>query len=84
MRDTFDLSAHAGHVISERRIKIDWVAETLDDPIRDEIDQSHPDRRRAFRPIAANGGRILRVVYSVTAEGRTRVITAFFDRGARL
>ena len=79
---TFEYSHHARAMLTERVIEREWVERTILAPQATEPDPRHPDRVRAFRPVAERDGRVLRVVY-VPAGQTYRVITLFFDRGRR-
>jgi hypothetical protein len=67
-------------MLVEREIAWEWVERTILDPGTVEPDERQPDGTRAFRPIAENGGRVLRVVYLRDGDESVRVLTAFFDR----
>lgn len=76
------LSRHAQLALTERSIDRAWVEETLAAPDWTAPDPAGADIWRAYGAITTRGGRVLRVVYR--DEGaEVRVITAFFDRGAR-
>lgn len=60
----YRLTAHAAHVIAERRIPEEWVARVLADPVRCEGDRHDPTLRHALARIPENDGRVLRVVYN--------------------
>lgn len=76
------LTLHAARVVAERRIREEWIIETIERPLATEPDLYHKDAIRAFAPVAAFGNRVLRVVYCEEPAGR-RIITVFFDRGWR-
>ena len=68
-------SAHFERVLRERGIDVEWTETAIVDPARVE---DHEDGTRHFlKPIAAFGGRWLRVVINVRSN---RKVTAFFDR----
>ena len=68
-------SAHFERVLQERGIDVEWAEMAMVAPARVE---DHEDGTRHFlKPIAAFGGRWLRVVINVRAN---RKVTAFFDR----
>ncbi len=75
-------TGHARDMLIERRIREEWIERTLANPELMELDPRRPEVRRAFRAIAENDGRVLRVLY-VEAEDELRVVTAFFDRSRR-
>ena len=62
-------------MLRERNIDAEWADTTIADPLRVE---DHDDGTRHFlKPIAAFGGRWLRVIVNVQTN---RKVTAFFDR----
>jgi hypothetical protein len=71
---------HADEMVTERRLRRDWIEATIKSPESVEPDPNRPHLRRAYRRIPERGGLWLRVVYEITDFG-ARVITAFFDRG---
>ena len=73
---------HAQDMLSERRLRRDWVETTIAEPEAIESDPNRPQLTRAYRRIPERGGLWLRVVYEVTDRG-INVITAFFDRRGR-
>jgi hypothetical protein len=73
------LSRHAQHVVSERKLTEQWIAEVIWNPAFTEPDPTQPGAIRAFSRIAAFGNRVLRVVY-YDAGTEYRIITVFFDR----
>lgn len=78
----FTLSAHASTTIRERRIHLDWIEETLSEPMQTEADTDDPQLTHALRVIPEFGDRVLRVIYNRTKQP-PRVVTAFFDRGMK-
>lgn len=78
----FVLTRHAEHMLRERRIAREWVGRALNRPAWTEPDKSSRTLRHALCGIEERGDLILRVVYDPSVNPR-RVITAFFDRGAR-
>jgi hypothetical protein len=62
-------------MLRERGIELEWAEATIAAPV---LVEDHEDGTRHFlRPIAAFGGRWLRVILNVRAN---RKVTAFFDR----
>ncbi|MCO5156513.1 MAG: DUF4258 domain-containing protein [Aquamicrobium sp.] len=72
---------HAGDAVRERELKREWIEATVHFPEWEEADPRQPIQRR-YRTITAHGDRILRVVCLET-DAEIRILTAFFDRGAR-
>ena len=67
-------SDHFETMLRERGIKVEWAEAAIADLLRIE---DHQDGTRHFlKPVAAFGGRWLRVLVSVQAN---REVTAFFD-----
>ena len=77
------LSRHAETVMAARDIATDWVTQALTTPDVSLSDPADPTLMRSYRRIEAANGRILRVVHR-QHEGDILVVTAFFDRGAKL
>jgi hypothetical protein len=68
--------------MQSRRVKLEWIEETVRAPDWTEPDPSDPAIERRFRAIAEAGARILRV-RCVETETTIRVITALFETNAR-
>lgn len=81
-RKPLTFTRHAEDVISERGLKREWVEEAAQNPDWIAVDEGQPNATRRFRSIAEFGGRILRVVCFESASD-IRILTAFFDRGAK-
>ncbi len=77
------LSAHAEVTLRERGLSLEWVERTILAPDMTAPDPADPAATRSFRRIEAAGARVLRVVHRPSGPD-ILVITAFFDRGARL
>jgi hypothetical protein len=75
------LTQHAQRRLAERKIPLEWIEITLEQPDRESPDSAGPGLTRAFKRLPQASGRVLRVVYSVCGEEKL-VITAFFDRDA--
>ena len=76
------LTAHARTRMHGRRIRQEWIEDTVRTPDWTEPDPKNPAVERRFRAIAEVGGRILRVP-CVETESAIRVISVMFDRNAR-
>ena len=73
------LTAHGASMMHQRRVLLQWVEDTLRDPMILRPDAKDGTLKLAFRKIPEAGERWLRVVYRL--EGNTHIIvTAFFDR----
>ena len=79
--DAFELSLHARQQLVERNIELACVAATLREPEFTRRDKMDPNVKLSFRRVPEMGDRWLRVVYA-ERQGRTIVITVFFDRKA--
>jgi hypothetical protein len=78
----YELTAHAAKVITERGIRLEWVARVLEQPTRIESDSVDPTLRHALARIPEYGERVLRVVFVERTEPWL-VVTAYFDRRKR-
>ena len=76
------LTAHARERMHQRRIKLEWIEETVRNPDWMDSDADDPTVERYFRAITEAGGRILRVP-CVETESAIRVITVLFEKDAR-
>jgi len=76
---SYTLSKHAEDAIQEREIRLEWIDQTMADPLTIELDPDDPELRHALRPIAEFGYRVLRVIFNQTRIP-PRVVTAYFDR----
>ena len=68
--------------MARRGIVIDWVERTVARPSLRVRDPYDPELERFYGGIAEFGGRVLRVVVNTSAV-RWRVVSVYFDRGAR-
>ena len=68
---------------AERRIEVAWVERTVEAPDAVEQDRVDPRLEHCLRRIPDHGDRVLRVVADRTGD-LPRVVTAFFDRDARV
>jgi hypothetical protein len=75
-------SEHALRRLAERAILRRWVELVISEPDWIMPDPKEPALTRAYKSLPEAGGRVLRVVYSRTAEGDVLVVTAFPDRDA--
>ena len=76
------LTAHAQTRMHGRRVKQEWIEDTVRAPDWTEPDPNDPAVERRFRAIAEAGGRVLRVP-CVETESTIRVISVMFERNAR-
>jgi hypothetical protein len=74
-----NLTQHFLERLEERRIKLDWVIQTLQHPLKTEADVKNPTLTVAYKPIAENDNRVLKVVYNENTTPWT-VITVHFHR----
>ena len=77
------LSAHATVTLRERGLALEWIERTVQAPDASGPDPGQPALMRSFKRIPEAGGRVLRVVHR-PQNSDMLVITAFFDRGARI
>lgn len=78
----YRLTAHAARVLQERAISLEWVARTMAQPGRVEVDAHDPSLRHRLATIPEHGGRVLRVIYDERSSPWT-IVTAYFDRKMR-
>ncbi len=76
------LSLHVETRIRQRGLKLVWIEATVSAPGKVAPDKD-PALTQSFRAIPDRGGRILKVVHRPDGDD-TFVVTAHFDRGARL
>jgi hypothetical protein len=78
-----ELTQHARNMLRERGISEAWVELALDSPEATERDRVDSKFEHCLRRIPEYGNRVLRVVADRSVSP-TRVITAYFDRGAKV
>ena len=76
---TYELTAHAQRVITERGITMEWVERTLSQPGKTHPDKKDPVLTHALKRIAEHEDRALRVVYNNQVKP-LRIVTVYFDR----
>lgn len=76
------LTAHAQFAAAERGIDPLWIEQTAREPAWAFVDPQHPEVERRYRAIPEFGDRVLRVA-CVESATEIRVLTVFFDRGAK-
>jgi len=77
------LTRHARERVEAGEVQIAWIEETILRPTRTRPDPYRAAVTLSFRAIPEFGGRVLRVAHRSDGDD-VLVITAFFDRGARL
>jgi hypothetical protein len=75
---TYALTEHALKRCRKRKIREEWIADTLSHPARTENDFDDPTLVHALRAIPEKGFRVLRVIYNETVDPMT-VVTVYFD-----
>lgn len=78
----YELSGHARTVITERKIRPEWISRVLDRPQLVREDRHDPELEHRLAPVEERGRRMLRVIINKTTTP-VRVVTAYFDRSAR-
>ena len=78
---TLQLTRHVARRVEERHLLLTWIEAAVFAPDWTTQDPD-PSLTRSFKSIAEAGGRVLRVVHRPDGAD-IRVVTAFFDRGAR-
>jgi Domain of unknown function (DUF4258) len=76
------LSAHAEAVMASRTIPMAWIERVLSDPDRKEPDRLDAEFMHGLKRIPEHGDRVLRVVYTESANA-IRNVTVYFDRTMR-
>jgi hypothetical protein len=76
------LTAHAEFAAAERGIEAAWIERAAREPDWTSPDPQHPEVERRFRAIPEFGNRVLRAACVENAT-EIRVLTVFFDRGAK-
>lgn len=77
------LTQHARDMLRERGIDEAWVERTVTNPETTERDRVAPGIEHCLSHIPEYGNRVLRVVADRSISP-PRVITAYFDRGAKV
>lgn len=75
----YRLTVHAEERRIERRIVLEWISRTLQNPQKIESDPLKPNLTRVYREIPKFNNNVLRVVYD-SNESPWLVITVLFDR----
>ena len=78
----YTISHHAGEMLRERRIDIEWVEMVLAQPALKEQDREDSSLEHWFAAIPERDGRVLRVVVNIMRTP-VHVVTAYFDRAKR-
>lgn len=74
-------SEHAGEVMAEREIPMEWIESVLNGPVLRVPDARDPEVELFFGRIPAYGNRALRVVVNTNVVP-WNVVSVFFDRNA--
>ncbi|WPL18607.1 hypothetical protein Thiowin_03687 [Thiorhodovibrio winogradskyi] len=74
----FRLTSHAKKRCLKRLIRIEWIREALNNPMRTEDDPDDASLVHAFYPVPERAFKMLRVVYNENRNPVT-IVTAFFD-----
>ena len=80
---SLDLTQHAREMLAEREISETWVERTVAGPEGLEPDRIDPGLEHCLRRIPEYGNRVLRVIADRSVSP-VRVVTAFFDRSAKV
>ena len=75
----YRLTVHAEERRIERKIVLEWISRTLQNPQKLEPDPLKPNLTRVYREIPEFNNNVLRVVYD-SSESPWLVITVLFDR----
>jgi hypothetical protein len=74
----FKLSSHAEKRIQQRQIKLEWIADAIENPDTIEFDAEDPLLLHALKAIPEKGLGKLRVIYNEATNPWT-IVTAFFE-----
>ena len=74
----FILTSHARKRCSRRKIKIQWIEDSLENPIRSSVDPDDNSLIHIFYPVPEKGYKVLRVIYNQTVDP-VAIITVFFE-----
>ncbi len=77
--ENFILSVHAQKVIYERKIKLEWIEDTVNNPDIIEVDLKSRELEHKLKIIKENDNKVLRVIYNKTVKP-IMIVTSFFDR----
>lgn len=72
------LTDHARKRLLKRKIQLEWVTATLENPAMTVSDSDDAELAHALRSIPERGFRVLRVIYNEAVKP-LRVVTAYFD-----
>ena len=75
----YRLTVHAQERIAQRRIVLEWISRTLQNPQKLEPDPLKPNLTQAYREIPEYNNNVLKVVYD-SNESPWLIITAHFER----
>ncbi len=79
---SYRLTIHAQERIAQRRIVLEWISRTLQNPQKLEPDPLKTNLTQAYREIPEYNNNVLKVVYD-SNESPWLIITAHFDRKYR-
>ena len=78
----YQLTDHAQTVVSQRRIRPEWLERIIDNPVRIEPHAQDGNLEHRLGVIEEHGGRVLRIIVN-KATDPIRVVIAYFDRTMR-
>ncbi len=78
----FELSIHAKRAVSNRKIPLEWIKQTLLKPQKVERHKEDPMLKQYWKEIREFDNRVLHVVINDNVDP-IKVVTAHFDRGTR-
>ncbi len=74
----FTLTEHAKKRCHQRKIKLEWIQNALDTPLRIENDAEDDTLVHVLLPIPDKSFQVLRVIYNETVQP-IAVVTAYFE-----
>lgn len=78
----YGLTLHAQKVITERKIKLEWIIMVFNNPEKTEFDVQDNQLKHVLARIPEFGNRVLRIVYNETTNPWD-IITVYFDRNQK-
>ncbi len=78
-----ELTQHARDMLVERGISETWAERAVTNPEAVETDETDPGLEHCLQRVPEYGDRVLRVIADRTVSP-VRIVTAYFDRGAKV
>ncbi len=78
-----EMTQHARDMLAERGIAEAWVERAVTNPEAVETDETDLGLEHCLQRVPEYGGRVLRVIAD-RSTSPVRIVTAYFDRGAKV